>query len=75
MITREFFIVDNRGNILSSIRKSYLVKFVNSKEKYEVNYLASHQSKSGNREDGFFQLNGEDLTENQIFQLFLQEKL
>ncbi len=75
MITRELSIIDNRGNILGSMRKSYLVKFVNSKEKYEVNYLASHQSKSGNREDGFFQLKGEDLTENQIFQLFLQEKL
>jgi len=75
MITRELSIVDNRGNILGSMRKPYLVKFVNPKEKYEVNYLASHQSKSGNREDGFFQLKGEDLTEKQIFQLFLQEKL
>jgi hypothetical protein len=53
------------------IRKSYPVRFVNSERDYDVNYLAPHQSLKKQREEGFFTLKGKDLTENQIWKLFL----
>ena len=68
-------IYDDLQLLLGSIRRSYLVKFVDPSKKYDVTYLASHQSRSGNREEGFFTLKGEDLTEKQILQLFLSETL
>ena len=60
---------------LGSVRRSYLVKFVDPSKEYDVDYLAPHQSKSGDREEGIFTLKGEDLTEKQILQLFLREAL
>lgn len=60
---------------LGSVRRSYLVKFVDPSKEYNVDYLAPHQSKSGEKERGNFTLKGEDLTEKQILQLFLREAL
>lgn len=60
---------------LGSVRRSYLVKFVDPSKEYDVGYLAPHQSQSGNREEGIFTLKGENLTEKQILQLFLREAL
>jgi hypothetical protein len=68
-------IINEAGDVLGYFRKPYLTRFVNPTKKYEVDYLASHQSESGKRENKFFEIKGEDLTENQIFQLFLKEKL
>jgi hypothetical protein len=57
------------------IRKSYLVKFVDPNKKYTVSYLAHHQSETGKKEFGLFNIIGKDLTENQILELFKNEKL
>lgn len=71
----KFTIYNEDSFPIGNVRKAYLVKFVDPKKEYEVNYLAPHQSKSGNREVGNFTLKGEDLTENQVWQLFLREAL
>ena len=71
----KFTIYNEDGFPVGSVRKAYPVKFVDPKKEYDVSYLAPHQSKSGERESGIFTLKGEDLTENQIWQLFLREAL
>jgi hypothetical protein len=70
-----FTIYNEDGFPIGSVRKAYLVKFVDPKKEYDVINLAPHQSKSGKRELGNFTLKGEDLTENQIWQLFIREAL
>lgn len=68
-------ICDKLQSPLGNIRRSYLVKFVDPSKLYDVEYLAPHQSTSGEIVYGFFKLKGEDLTENQILNLFLHEAL
>lgn len=68
-------IYNEEGFPIGSINKGYIVKFVDPNKEYSVSYLAPHQSGSGKRESGNFTLKGEDLTENQIWQLFLRESL
>ena len=57
---------------LGSIRRSYLVKFVDPQKEYLVDYIIKQ---NGNKETGMFMLKGKDLTENQILGLFLREEL
>lgn len=71
----EFRIIDDKGKVVGTIKKSYLSKFVDPKKEYDVNYLTPHQSMENKRECGFFKLHGEDLTENQIWELFLSSAL
>lgn len=61
--------------MILNVNKTYLVKFVSPEKEYEVPYLAPHQSRSGERERGFFKLLGKDLTEKQILYLFKKEIL
>jgi len=74
-ISKTITIYSNTQFPLGSVRRSYLVKFVDPSKEYDVDYLAPHQSKSGEKERGIFTLKGEDLTEKQILQLFLREAL
>lgn len=57
---------------LGRFRRSYLVKFVDPKKEYTVDYIIGQD---GTKKIGTFVLKGEDLTENQILQLFLKELL
>ena len=68
----EYSIVDSKGNIVGTIRETYSVRFIAPEREYVVNYLAPHQSAKNQREEGFFTLKGEDLTQKQIWQLFLK---
>jgi len=64
---------DAQGNSsLGSVRRSYLVKFVDPEKEYDVDYIIKQD---GTKETGIFTLKGEDLTEKQILQLFLREAL
>jgi hypothetical protein len=67
----DYSIVDEKGNIVGTIRETYPVRFVDPEREYDVNYLAPHQSLTRQREEGYFTLKGKDLTQNQIWQLFL----
>lgn len=67
----DYSIVDRRGNIVGTIRETYPVRFVDPEREYDVNYLAPHQSPKNKRENGYFKLKGEDLTQKQIWYLFL----
>ena len=67
----EYSIVDSKGNIVGTIRETYPVRLIVPERLYVVNYLAPHQSNKNQREEGFFMLKGEDLTQKQIWQLFL----
>lgn len=57
---------------LGSVRRSYLVKFVDPEKEYTVDY---NIKQDGTKERGIFTLKGADLTEKQILQLFLREAL
>jgi len=57
---------------LGSIRRSYLVKFIDPNKDYTVCY---NIKQDGTKEYGVFTFKGGDLTENQILQLFLDESL
>ena len=57
---------------LGSVRRSYLVKFVDPEKEYDVDYIIKQD---GSKENGVFTLKGNDLTESQILQLFLRESL
>lgn len=58
---------DEAGNVQQYVvRRSYLVKFVDPKREYPVTYTIKH----GTRVNEPAILKGEDLTENQIAQLF-----
>ena len=59
---------DEAGNVQQYVvRRSYLVKFVYPKKEYPVTYTIKHD---GTRVNEPAMLKGEDLTENQIAQLF-----
>jgi len=59
---------DEAGNVQQyDVRRSYLVKFVDPKKEYPVTYTIKHD---GTRVNEPTMLKGEDLTENQIAQLF-----
>ena len=57
---------------LGSVRRSYLVKFVDPEKEYDVDYIIKQD---GTKETGIFTLKGKDLTEKQILTLFLREAL
>ena len=59
---------DEAGNVQQYVvRRSYLVKFVDPNKEYPVTYTRKHD---GTRVNDTVMLKGEDLTENQIAQLF-----
>lgn len=59
---------DEAGNVQQYVvRRSYLVKFVDPKKEYPVTYTINHD---GTRVNEPAMLKGEDLSENQIAQLF-----
>ena len=57
---------------LGSVRRSYLVKFVDPEKEYDVDYIIRQD---GTKYFGNFTLKGKDLTEKQILTLFLCEAL
>ena len=59
---------DEAGNVQQYVvSRSYLVKFVDPNKEYPVTYTINHD---GTRVNEHAILKGEDLTENQIAQLF-----
>ena len=67
----EYRIIDENGVVVGTIRDTYPVRFIDPEKEYEVNYLAPHQSPRNKREEGYFTLKGQDLTQKQIWQIFL----
>lgn len=70
--SRTLSINDDLQLPLGSVRRSYLVKFVDPNKEYDVDYIIKQD---GTKEIGIFTLKGADLTEKQILQLFLREAL
>ncbi len=67
-----YTVYNETGFPIGSIRKAYIVKFVDPEKEYTVDY---NIKPDGTKERGIFTLKGKDLTENQIWQLFLKETL
>ena len=66
-------ITDKTGNVhLHNVRDSYLVKFVNPNQEYPVTYTIKQDGTKINEPT---MLKGEDLTQNQIVELFVKELL
>lgn len=63
------------NTFLHNTRRGYLVKFVDPNKIYEVSYLAGHQTSDGKGKEGLAEVKGSDLTENQIVELFKNERL
>ncbi len=64
---------DIKGVIINKeVRRCYLVKFVNPSKMYPVSYTIKQD---GTKVIGLSELKGEDLTENQIAELFSKELL
>jgi len=67
-----YTIYNENGLPLGSINKAYIVKFVDPEKGYTVDYIVKQD---GTKERGIFTLKGKDLSEPQIWQLFLREAL
>ena len=64
---------DRTGTLIkSTIRGGYLTKFIKANKKYPVSYTIDNK---GNRLNEPSWLKGEDLTEPQMIDLFMREKM
>lgn len=64
--------VKRNNKVIHTIRNAYLVRFVDPEKHYPVSYTITHKGKKIYGPD---KLQGKDLTQNQIVQLFIQELL